>query len=372
MFCNVITWAEEPKEAEDKIRAYLSTFNWNLIGTDKIELADDCKDYGDEFNDLLAQAAGNPSAIIWAVFTAIKQHDGWGDAPLISRALRQVQRPDKPQPARHFEYNLVAINFEMLIALTRDVSHRIAECELTFIDRQPIDFLRAVQQHSEYRQLLRDLGAVVIDLPRDDRCPDCCFLEDTALVLDEIAVITRPGTETRLQEVDGVAPTVMKYRNVVRIDAPGTLEGGDILRMGRNLFVGLSARTNQHGIAQLRNAVQTYGYIVIAVELKGALHLKSVCTALDDNTVLADRRLFDTSAFSEYRMIEVPAAEPSAANVLRINGAICMHAAFHQTAELLQTHGFEVRTVDVSEFLKAEAALTCMSIPFYAPDDQLT
>ena len=118
----------------------------------------------------------------------------------------------------------------MLIALTRGVSLRIAECELTFIDRQCIDYPRAVQQHSQYRQLLRNLGATVVELPSDDQCPDCCFLEDTALVLDEVAVITRPGSETRRREVDGVAPTIMKYRNVVRIDSLGTLEAGDVLR----------------------------------------------------------------------------------------------------------------------------------------------
>ena len=171
---------------------------------------------------------------------------------------------------------------QMLAALTRGVSLRIAECELTFIDRQAIDYPRAIQQHGQYQQLLRSLGAEVTALPSDDQCPDCCFLEDTALVLDEVAVMTRPGSETRRREVDGVAPTIMKYRNVVRIDSPGTLEAGDVLRMGRNLFVGVSTRTNQQGIEMLRKALKPYGYEVLAIPMKGALHLKSVCTALDD------------------------------------------------------------------------------------------
>lgn len=255
---------------------------------------------------------------------------------------------------------------KMLIALTRGVSRRIGECELTFIDRQAIDYSRAVLQHGQYQQLLRDLGAKVIELASDDRCPDCCFLEDSALVLDEVAVITRPGSDARRREVEGVAPTVMKYRNVVRIDAPGTLEAGDILRMGRNLFVGLTTRTNEQGIEMLRNAVKEYGYEVIAIPTTGALHLKSVCTALDDDTVLADSRHFDRSGFSKYKMIEVPADESMAANVLRINGAVCIHGGFHKTIDLLQSKGFDIRTVDISEFLKAEAGLTCMSIPFYA------
>src|SRR5579864_8581393 len=161
---------------------------------------------------------------------------------------------------------------QILVALTRGVSLRIGECELTFIDRQSIDYPRAVQQHGQYQQLLRNLGAKVIELPSDEKCPDCCFLEDTALVLDEVAVITRPGSETRRREVEGIAPTIMKFRNVMRIDAPGTLEGGDVLRMGRKLFVGLSSRTNQQGIEMLRSALKTYGYEVSAIPMKGALH----------------------------------------------------------------------------------------------------
>jgi dimethylargininase len=261
---------------------------------------------------------------------------------------------------------------QMLVVLTRAVSLRIAECELTFIDRQGIDYSRAVQQHSQYQQLLRDLGAKLIELPSDDQCPDCCFLEDTALILDEVAVITRPGSEGRRREVDGVAPTIMKYRNVMRIDAPGTLEGGDVLRIGRNLFVGLSTRTNQQGIEMLRRALKTYGYEVTAVPMKGALHLKSVCTALDDRTLLADPRYFGTAEFPGYEVIEVPVDESMAANVLRLNDVICVHAGFHQTADLLRTKGFDIRTVDISEFLKAEAGLTCMSIPFYASNSHVT
>jgi len=255
---------------------------------------------------------------------------------------------------------------QMLVALTRRVSPRIAECELAFINRQAIDYPRAVQQHSQYQQLLRNLGAKVIELPSDDQCPDCCFLEDTALVLDEVAVITRPGSEARRREVDGVAPTIMNYRNVVWIDSPGMLEAGDVLRMGRNLLVGVSTRTNQQGIEMLRKVLKAYGYEVVAIPMKGALHLKSVCTGLDDHTVLADPRHFDAGELSEYKLIEVPAAESMAANVLRINTAVCIHAGFHQTVDLSRAKGFNIRTLDISEFLKAEAGLTCMSIPFYA------
>jgi dimethylargininase len=260
---------------------------------------------------------------------------------------------------------------QTLVALTRGVSRRIAECELAFMDRQSIDYPRAVQQHGRYQQLLHDLGAKVIELPSDDQCPDCCFLEDTALVLDEVAVITRPGSETRRREVDGVVPAIMKYRNVVRIESPGTLEGGDVLRLGRNLFVGVSTRTNKQGIEMLRKALKAYGYKVIPIPVKGALHLKSVCTALDDHTVLTDSRYFDKDEFSEYKLIEVPADESMAANLLRINRGVCMHAGFQRTIDLLRAKGFDIRTVDISEFLKAEAGLTCMSIPFYTADAEM-
>jgi len=147
---------------------------------------------------------------------------------------------------------------QTLVALTRGVSPRISECELTFIERQVIDYPRAVQQHRQYQQFLSNVGAKVIELPSDERCPDCCFLEDTALVLDEMAVVTRPGSEARRREVEGVAPTIVKFREVVRIDAPGMLEAGDVLRLGRKLFVGISTRTNQQGIEMLRGAVQPY------------------------------------------------------------------------------------------------------------------
>lgn len=252
----------------------------------------------------------------------------------------------------------------VLTALTRAVSPRIAECELTFIGRQAIDYTAAVHQHTQYQQLLRSLGVHVIELPADDQCPDSCFLEDTALVLDEVAVLTRPGSEARRREVAGVVPTIVEYRNVLQIDAPGTLEAGDILRMGRNLFVGASVRTNPQGIEMLQTMLQPYEYEVIAVPMQGALHLKSVCTALDDQTLLADLRHVDAAAFSQYRLIEVPADESPAANVLRINGTVCIHAGFQKTMDLLQSQGYALKTVDISEFLKAEAGLTCMSILF--------
>jgi dimethylargininase len=252
----------------------------------------------------------------------------------------------------------------MLTAFTRGVSPRITECELTFIDRATIDFVRAVEQHSQYEEMLRALGVVVHRIPADDACPDCCFLEDTALVLDEIAVLTRPGSQARRAEVAGVAPFVREQREVVEIEAPATLEGGDVLRIGRELFVGVTTRTTRDGIDALQSHVEPHGYKVHPVDVPGALHLKSVCTAVDAHTILADASRVDLSPFAGYEVIQVPAAEWMAANVLLVGGTVCMHSGFEKTIGILRRREFDVRTTDISEFLKAEAGLTCMSLVF--------
>ncbi len=252
----------------------------------------------------------------------------------------------------------------MLTALTRAVSPRINECELTFIGRQTINLERAVQQHQNYQKLLRSLGINVIELPADGCCPDCCFIEDTALVLDELAIATRPGSEIRRAEVAGVLPTIARHRKILHVEAPATLEGGDVLRIGRDLFIGITSRTNREGVDFVREQASPHGYKVHAVEVSGALHLKSVCTAVNERTVLADASRVGLESFAEYDLIEVPLEEWMAANALLVNGTVCMHEGFHQTLELLREREIQVRTVDISEFLKAEAGLTCLSIIF--------
>lgn len=252
----------------------------------------------------------------------------------------------------------------MLTALTRAVSSRINECELTFIDRQTIDIERALRQHKNYQQLLKSLGLNVIELPADDRCPDCCFIEDTALVLDELAIATRPGSDARRAEVAGVLPTIATQRKIVQVQPPATLEAGDVLRIGRDLFIGITSRTNREGIEFVRKHVAPHGYKVHGVAVPGALHLKSVCTAVNECTILADSSRIDIAPFAAYELIEVPQDEWMAANVLLVNGTVCMHEGFHKTLAQLRERQIRVRTVDISEFLKAEAGLTCMSIIF--------
>lgn len=253
----------------------------------------------------------------------------------------------------------------MLFALTRGVSSRINECELSFIDRHAIDVPRAVRQHRNYQELLKSLGVSVIEIPADDNCPDCCFLEDTAIVLDELAIICRPGSGPRRREVDAVVPNIREYRrDIFRIEAPATLEGGDVLRVGRTLFVGRTQRTNREGIAQLQKYVAPHGYDVKAVEVPGALHLKSVCTAVDDHTILGEPTRVDLAPLADFEVIEVPSDEWMGANILLVDQTVCMHSGFVQTNALLRERGYEVRAVDISEFLKAEAGLTCMSLIF--------
>jgi len=258
----------------------------------------------------------------------------------------------------------------MLTALTRAVSSRINECELTFIERQPIDIERAVRQHKNYQQLLKSLGLSVVELPADDNCPDCCFLEDTALVLDELGIATRPGSDARRAEGAGVLPTIAKHRNIVNVEAPATLEAGDVLRIGGDLFIGITSRTNPEGIEFVRKQVSPHGYKVHGIAVPGALHLKSVCTAVNERTILADPSRIDIEPFAGYELIEVPAEEWMAANVLLVNGTVCMHEGFHKTLALLRERQVRVRTVDISEFLKAEAGLTCLSIIFDSKHNQ--
>ncbi len=252
----------------------------------------------------------------------------------------------------------------MDIAVTRGVSPAIDRCELTHIDREPIDLARAVAQHEDYCSRLETLGLEVLRLDADPACPDCCFVEDTAVVLDEVAVLTPLGTPARRAELPAIEEALARYRPIERIVLPATLEGGDVLRIGRRIFVGHSTRTNMEGIEALRRIADPLDYEVVPMRVNGCLHLKSAVTALDDTTVLANPACFDASPLSGLRVVPVDAGEPGAANVLRVGGEVCAHPGFPRTIERLESLGYRVTRVDISEFLKAEAALTCKSLIF--------
>ncbi len=252
----------------------------------------------------------------------------------------------------------------MLTAITRAVSPALAHCELSFIDRQPIDMAKANQQHHAYEQLLASLGARVLSLSAEADLPDSMFVEDPALVLDELAVIFPLGTATRRREASSIAAALRPFRTLKYVELPGTLEGGDILRVGKTLFVGLTARSNADGIAQLAGIVAPHGYEVVSVHVTGCLHLKSAVTALNENTLLANRGWFDSSRFADYHWVDVDPAEPHAGNALSLAGTVIFPASFPRTRAHIEARGFHVASLDISELQKAESGLTCSSLLF--------
>ncbi|MGE0126914.1 MAG: dimethylarginine dimethylaminohydrolase family protein [Blastocatellales bacterium] len=252
----------------------------------------------------------------------------------------------------------------MLTAITRAVSPGLADCELTFLARQKIDIQKAIEQHHGYEELLAQLGANVISLPAEPDLPDSVFVEDTAVVLDELAVITRPGAASRRAETADVAEALSKFRSLAFIESPATLEGGDVMRVDRALYVGLSARTNQAGIDQLRAIVEPLGYNVEPVEISGCLHLKTACTYLGRRTILANRQWINVGRLAEFGLIDVHEDELWAANTLAIGDTVLMAEGAPRTRALLEKRGFKVRTIDNSELRKAEAGLTCSSLIF--------
>ena len=254
----------------------------------------------------------------------------------------------------------------MKIAITREVSPRMACCELTHVTREKIDINAARAQHLEYEHCLVRLGCRVQRLSVEPELPDSVFVEDTAIVLDEVAIITRPGTATRQPETSSVKKALAPYRNLHPIESPGTIDGGDVLRIGKKLFVGVSGRSNEAGIKQLRKFVTSFGYTVIAVEITDCLHLKSAVTQVAKNTLLINRTLVDPSLFAGMDLIDVSPSEPFGANALLLDETVIYPLAYAKTQERLRNHGIVVKTVDVSELAKAEGGVTCCSLIFNA------
>jgi dimethylargininase len=252
----------------------------------------------------------------------------------------------------------------MRIAITRDVSPSIAQCELTHVERSPIDLERAQAQHRAYQRTLAALGCRVLSLEAEPEMPDAVFVEDVAVVLDEMAIMTRPGAASRRDEGQAVAQLLQRYRPLHGIHAPGTLDGGDVLRVGRNLFVGESSRSSASGIQQLGRIAGEAGYQVRGVPIRDCLHLKSAVTAPREDTLLVQPRWVDPGAFEGLRIIEVDPDEEHAANVLRIGDTLVMPDSFPRTRRRLEDAGFAVVAVDVSELQKAEGATTCCSVVF--------
>lgn len=249
-------------------------------------------------------------------------------------------------------------------AITRDISESLGQCELTHQPRVLIDLDVARRQHAEYEACLERLGCDLIRLSAAPSMPDAVFVEDTAVVLDEIALITRPGAASRRLEIESVAAALNPYRDILRIESPGTVDGGDVLVAGRDIYVGLSSRTNKHAVDQMQHLLAPYEYRVRGIEVSGCLHLKSAVTAVGANTLLVNANWINSSMFDRYEIIEIHPDEAYAANGLLIGETIVYPGAFPRTAERLDRRRIRIEFVDMSELAKAEGAITCCSLVF--------
>jgi dimethylargininase len=250
----------------------------------------------------------------------------------------------------------------MRLAITRQVSAALGECLLTHLERRPIDIGLARRQHAAYERLLAKLGYELESLPAEQALPDSVFVEDAAVVLDEVAIVARPGAAARRPETAAVAAALERHRRLLFIEPPATLDGGDVLRLGRMLWVGLTGRTGEAGVRQLRDLVAPFGYRVDATPVSGCLHLKSAVTAVGEDTLLLNPAMVDPRAFGERRLIEVDPAEPTAANALWAGGAVVMPAHHPRTRHRLEGQGLRVEPVEASELAKAEGGVTCCSL----------
>ncbi|HTJ40686.1 MAG TPA: arginine deiminase family protein [Kofleriaceae bacterium] len=252
----------------------------------------------------------------------------------------------------------------MTIAITREVSDRFASAISAAVPESPIDVARARSQHLAYRAALESLGARVIVVDADDACPDCVFVEDTAVFAAGLAVVTRPGAVSRRAEVEPIARALSSLGiSIARMHAPATLDGGDCLRVGRTIYVGRSARTNAAGIAALAGAFESRGVRVVAVTMPPRiLHLKCVCSPLGDDRILLARGSIDPSTFAGVSIVWAPADETYAANAVFVGGGVIVAEGFPRTREALEGAGLRTIAVPCGEVRKADGSLTCQSI----------
>lgn len=252
----------------------------------------------------------------------------------------------------------------MMIALTHKISPNFQQCEVTHIGRSPIDYELAVKQHQKYCDVLHSAGLEVKELSVSLNYPDSTFIEDAAVVVDEIAILASMGVKSRRGEAINIEPELVKYRPLKHIKFPATLEGGDVLQMNKQIFVGLSSRTNQGGFESIGEILSPLGYQVIQIAVKDCLHLKSACTMIDYDTLLVNSNWLDMKPISHFRKINIAKDEPCAANCLSLNDTVYLPKGFPRTSEILAQHGYTIETIEISELQKGEGGLTCSSIIF--------
>ncbi len=252
----------------------------------------------------------------------------------------------------------------MLIAMTRGVSPAFEQCQLTHIPRVNIELDLARSQHEEYEDCLRALGCTVQRVASGPEIPDSVFIEDTAVVFDELALITRPGAPLRRLETRAVEESLEPYRTILRIEPPGTLDGGDVVQVGKRIFVGQSSRTNFDAVGQMQKLLGMHGYSVHPVTVRGCLHLKTAVTCIREDTLLINREWVSVDDFPEFDLIDVHPDERFGANALRIGERIIYPSSFPRTRKLMEQRGFEIEAVGVEELGKAEGGVTCCSLVF--------
>lgn len=252
----------------------------------------------------------------------------------------------------------------MKIAITRQVSPAINQCELTHLAREPIDYDRACAQHRRYEEALGSLGIDVVSLPAEPDLPDSVFVEDVALVLDDCAIMLNPGAASRRPEVASIEKVLAAYRDIFHIQPPGTVDGGDILTIGRMIYVGLSSRSTENAIGQMKAILEPRGYQVRAVRVTGCLHLKSAVTQVGEDTLLLNPEWVSKVDLPGMQFIEVDPSEPYAANAVLVDGTLIYPSSFPKTKIKLEKAGIKLLIVEADELAKAEGAVTCCSLIF--------
>ncbi len=280
---------------------------------------------------------------------------------LLTLDVQEIEVTNKPSDRIDLEGHSKNGSFK---AITRGVSLHLDACELTYRVRETIDYDKAVSQLEHYCDLLRTWDVDLIAMPSNQHYPDCCFVQDTAIVLDEVCVMASMGATRRRGETSEVEKTLSRFRPIERILLPATLDGGDVVQVGRRLFVGLSTRTNGRGIEALCRIVEPLGYAVVPVMVNGGLHLTTGCGVINDETVLLNPRWLDSRAFKGLRQLHVSEDEPWAANTIRINEMVCLEQGAPRTVDLVQPYAASIETLDISEFRKAEGSLSCLSLIF--------
>ena len=252
----------------------------------------------------------------------------------------------------------------MKIAITRQVSPAINQCELTHLEREPIDYKRAFAQHKQYEDALRSTGFKIISLPAEADLPDSVFVEDVALVLDECAIMLNPGATSRRPEVASIEQVLTPYRDIFRIQPPGTVDGGDILTIGRKVYIGISSRSTENAVGQMKVILDQFDYEVFAVQVTGCLHLKSAVTQVNADTLLINPDWVQKENFPGMQFIEVDSSESYAANALWVGESIIYPSSFPKTQAKLAQAGIRMSIIDADELAKAEGAVTCCSLIF--------